>query len=88
MNQFQVAATQAFVGAVDENQLAPYQSLSARVGERIEQHGCIAGSGVGICCGGAVKQLIAKHFAALVQDGLAADHGNGIVSDARRQAGC
>ena len=75
------------MGAVDEHQFAPDQGFVARVGKRIEQHGCIAGGSMGIDGGGAVKQLIAKNFTAFVHDGLAANHGHRIVSDASGQAG-
>ena len=76
VNQLQVAAGQAVVRAVDENQLAPDQGLGVGVGQGVEQQRCIAGGGVRVVGRGAVEQLVAEHGTAFVNDGLAPNDGD------------
>ncbi|MNL29537.1 hypothetical protein D3C87_1512210 [compost metagenome] len=85
VDQLQVAAREAVVGAVDEHRLFADQGFGARVGQRIEQQGCVAGGGVRIGCSRTVKQLVAINRTAFVHDGLAGDDGNVLVNGFYRE---
>ncbi len=63
VNQLQVAAGQALVGAVDEQGFGADHCFAARMGQGVKQEGRVTGCGMGIACNGAVEQLVAKNGA-------------------------
>jgi hypothetical protein len=84
VQQFEVTARQAFVGAVDEDQLLAHQLFGAGMGERGEHQNHIGGGRVPCACARAVEQLIAHHHVLRVDDGLARNHGHRRLVGGRR----
>ena len=76
VQQFQVAAREAFVGAVHKNQLLADQLFRARMRQRCEHQNHIGGGGVPDAGARTVEQLIANHCLLGIDDGLARDHGH------------
>ena len=76
MNQLQVTARQAVMGAIDEDRRFSHQRLGSCMRQGIEQQGSIAGCRVRLGSGGAVEQFIAIHGAGFVHDGLTGNHGD------------
>ena len=81
VDQFQVPAGQAFVCAVDENQLLAHQFFGACMGERSKHQRHIGGRRV---CGAgtrAIEQLVANDGLLCVDDGLAGNECHGRLVD-------
>ena len=75
VHQLQVAAAQAVVGAVDEQQAGVAgQGVAAGQRQGVEQQGSVTGGGEGLACHRTVEQLVGEHGTLFVHDGLA---GNG-----------
>ncbi|MNZ92687.1 hypothetical protein D3C78_1117210 [compost metagenome] len=87
MDQFEVAARQAFLCAVDEHRFLSDQGFGTGIGQGVEQQRRIAGRSVGIVGGGTVEQLIAVDLALFVDDGLPRDDGQIAVVYAFGQGG-
>ena len=76
VNQLQVAAAQAVMGAVDENRLFAHQRFGTGVGQCIEQQRRIGGRCVCVMCNRAVKQLVAIHIPFFIDDCLTCNAGH------------
>ena len=76
VHQLQVAARQALVGAVDEDQLLAHQLLGAALRDRAVNTRITSVAAVWAAPLRAVEQLVAHHDLLRVHDGLARNHGD------------
>ncbi len=75
VHQFEVATRQAFMSAVDEDELLAHQLFGACVRQGREDEEDVGGRGVRHACARTVEQLVADHGVLAVDDRLPGDHG-------------
>ncbi len=73
LDQFEVLAVQAFMGAVDKHRAFAHQCRRVGLGQDVEQQLRIAGGVMFAEAPGTVEQLVTEDLALVIDDGLAGD---------------